>query len=43
MQFIIQPTKLDTVKDYHIELTLIDNFNARTTYPFVVKIFDPLK
>ncbi len=42
-QFIVQPTKLDAAKDYHIELTLIDNFNAKTTYPFVVTIFDPLK
>ena len=38
-QFKIQPTKLDALKDYHIELTLIDDFNARTTYPFVVTIY----
>jgi hypothetical protein len=43
MQFIIKPTRLDAVKDYQIELTLIDNFNARTTYPFVVTIYNPLK
>jgi hypothetical protein len=42
-QFIVKPTKLDIAKDYYIELTLIDNFNARKTYPFVVTIYDPLK
>jgi hypothetical protein len=31
------------LKDYEIELVLIDEFNARTTYPFVVKIIDPSK
>jgi hypothetical protein len=41
-QFIIQPTKLDALKDYQIELSLIDNFGARTMYPFVVTIYDPL-
>ncbi len=29
------------MKDYHIELNLIDEFNARTTYSFIVKIIDP--
>ena len=43
MQFIIKPTRLDAVKDYNIELTLIDNFDAKRTYPFVVTIYDPLK
>ena len=43
MQFIIKPTRLDAIKDYNIELTLIDNFNAKRTYPFVVTIYDPLK
>ena len=42
-QFRIHPTKLDACKDYHIELSLIDDFNARTIYPFVVTIYDPLK
>ena len=42
-QFKIQPTKLDALKDYQIELSLIDNFNAKTIYPFIVKIYDPLK
>jgi hypothetical protein len=42
-EFRIQPTKLDVCKDYHIELSLIDDFNARTIYPFVVTIYDPLK
>ena len=42
-EFKIKPTELDALKDYHIELTLIDDFNARTTYPFVVTIYNPLK
>lgn len=37
-EFKFSPTKLDAIKDYHIELTLIDNFNARTTYPFIVTL-----
>lgn len=41
-QFKIQPTKLDALKDYQIELSLIDNFGARTIYSFVVTIYDPL-
>jgi hypothetical protein len=40
-QFRIQPTKLDAIKDYHIELNLIDEFNTRNTYPFVVNIINP--
>ena len=43
MQFIIKPTRLDAVKDYNIELTLIDIFNAKRTYPFDITIYDPLK
>jgi hypothetical protein len=39
--FRISPTKLVPLKDYHIELNLIDEFNARTTYPFVVNVIDP--
>jgi len=42
-EFKIQPTKLDALKDYQIELSLIDNFNSRNIYSFVVSVYDPLK
>jgi hypothetical protein len=43
MQFEIKSTDLDALKDYFIELSLIDNFNARTIYPFKITLYDPLK
>jgi len=40
-EFIFSPTKLDTLKDYQIDLDLIDSFKAKTTYSFILNINDP--
>lgn len=40
-EFIFSPTKLDSLKDYQIDLDLIDSFSAKKTYSFILRVYDP--
>ncbi len=40
-EIIISPTSLDKLDTYLIYLELIDPFQAKTSYKFEVKLFDP--
>ncbi len=38
----IAPTSIDTVRPYVIKIDLNDTFNAKTSYQFIVELYDPL-
>jgi hypothetical protein len=39
----ITPTSIDNVGLYVIKIDLIDTFNAKTSYQFIVELYDPLQ
>jgi len=39
----ITPTSIDNVGPYVIIIDLIDTLNAKTSYQFVVELYDPLQ
>ncbi len=42
-EIIITPTSIDKVGPYVIKIDLNDTFNAKTSYQFIVELYDPLK
>ncbi len=38
----ITPTSIDIVGPYVIIIELIDTFNAKNSYQFIVELYDPL-
>ncbi len=41
-EILITPTSIDKVGSYVIKIDLNDTFNAKTSYQFIVELYDPL-
>ncbi len=41
-EILITPTSIDKVGSYVIKIDINDTFNAKTSYQFIVELYDPL-